>query len=99
MAPGYRLGVVNVGLKFPGTSRESQVARAGNAGNGRIPAEQRPLIRLRQGMFREPLLSFDRSGAKKNSIIGNEGHKRLARASVFRQFGAGALSVDHRLKS
>src|SRR5258705_11334997 len=98
MAPGYRLGVVNVGLEFPGTSRVSEVSRAGNAGNGRIPAEQRPLIGLRQGMFREPLLSLDRSGAKKNSIIGNEGHKRLACSLVFRQFGEGALSVDHRLK-
>src|SRR6185436_9879781 len=98
MAPGHRLGVVNIGLKFPRTSRVSQVSRAGYAGNRRIPAEQWPLIRLRDGMFREPLLSLDGPGAKKNSIIGNESHKRLASSLVFRQFCEGELNGDHRLQ-
>src|SRR5258705_3067884 len=98
MAPGYRLGVENIGLKFPRTSRVSQVSRAGDAGNRRIPAEQWPLIRLRHGMFREPLLSPDGPGAKKNSIVGDESHKRLACSLVFGQFGKGSLGVDHRLQ-
>src|SRR6185295_4738335 len=70
-----RLLVVDIGLGFPWSSRESQIARCSHSRKRRLPGKQWPLVGKRHRMFVHPLFPIHSAGPKQQPIIRDERHE------------------------
>src|SRR5262245_50084240 len=98
MSVPSRLGIIDVSLKFPRSSCESQITCSSHLRKDWLPCEQRMLVRSWHRMFVHPLLTVDGIWSKQHSIVSNKLHERIASILHFRGLGERLFSLDHFLE-